>query len=147
MNPRSHPTDTLMSTHSLVIPAKMHRVAELCDLVSQAAQEAGFDSKSVYSCELAVGEACENIIKHGYQGESKGNLDLTIRVEPGKIALTIEDTAPAFNPASAPQDQTWDEEDPPIGGLGLIIMHRAMDNVRYARHGNRNILRMQKAAG
>ncbi len=140
-----HLTKVEMTTHRLIIPAKMNRVAELCDLVSYAAQEAGFDTKTIYSCELAVGEACENIIKHGYQGESNGSLDLTINVSPGKIAMTIEDTAPAFNPSYAPQDPAWDEDGPPIGGLGLIIMHRAMDDVHYMRRGKRNILHMQKA--
>jgi len=54
------------------------------------------------------------------------------------------DEAPPFNPAYSPEEIDWTEDDPPVGGLGLMIIHKVMDEISYTRKDKRNWLTMLK---
>jgi anti-sigma regulatory factor (Ser/Thr protein kinase) len=116
----------------------------LCQLVDQGARSAGFDDRTSYACQLAVCEACENIVLHGYRRRAAGDIRVTTRSRPGELIIDIVDTAPPFNPTLVPPDEDWPASDPPVGGRGLLIIRRVMDEVDYRRRGNRNVLRMRK---
>jgi anti-sigma regulatory factor (Ser/Thr protein kinase) len=133
-----------MGEKELSVPAYHENIEILCNAAADAAEQAGFNDKTVYACQLAVGEACENVINHGYKAEGNGNIVLKAVVKPGKLILELCDTAPPFNPTVMPDDSEWEKDDPPIGGLGLLIIHRVMDRVEYRREGDRNYLELHK---
>ncbi len=133
-----------MADQSLTIAARLDQIERVCSLVACAARSAGFDRKTSYACELAVAEACENIIKHGYAGSEGQKISVIARAKPGELTVELEDSAPPFNPASRPQPADWSAEDPPVGGLGLLIIHRVMDEIEYHRQAGSNRLRMLK---
>jgi serine/threonine-protein kinase RsbW len=135
-----------MPESRVTIPARLDQIEAVCDLVGSSASKAGFTESDAYRCQLAAGEACENIILHGYKKESAGNIQVAVEVEPGEITIVLCDQAPAFNPAEYPPVQEWTLEDPPIGGLGLVIIHKVMDEVNYRRKEGKNCLRMKKFA-
>jgi anti-sigma regulatory factor (Ser/Thr protein kinase) len=134
-----------MANLHITVPAYHAKIENLCILAGEAAIKAGFDDRTAYACQLAIGEACENIINHGYKEEGIGDIELSAETSPGKIILILRDSAPPFNPAVEPGPQHWKEEDPPVGGLGLLIIHRVMDKVTYSRIGGENILELHKA--
>jgi anti-sigma regulatory factor (Ser/Thr protein kinase) len=113
-------------------------------LIEECAFAAGFDDRANYQCQLAIGEACENIIIHGYGGEGMGEIDVTVQTMPGEITVELRDDAPPFDAAQKPEEVNWSEEDPPIGGLGLLIIHRVMDKIEYRRFDNQNYLKLRK---
>lgn len=134
-----------MPTRSLVVPAVLAEVAPICDLVNDEALAAGFDSRTSYACQLAVGEACENIIIHGYgERQTSGQIAVTVQSAPGELTVELADSAPPFNPAETHPGPP-DPDNPRIGGLGLLIMHRVMDEIDYIRRPNGNTLTMRKA--
>jgi serine/threonine-protein kinase RsbW len=133
-----------VSIRTLTIPARLDAIETACDCVEAGAQDAGFDESASYACQLAVAEACENIIKHGYACEGTGEIRLEVTSAPGDLTVSLEDTAPRFNPAHRPGAHTWDHHDPPVGGLGLHIIHRVMDRVSYVRRSGTNRLTMRK---
>jgi len=133
-----------MADQSLTIAARLDQIERVCSLVACAARNAGFDGKTTYACELAVAEACENIIKHGYAGLEGEKISVVACAKPGELTVELEDSAPPFNPASRPQPPDWSAEDPPVGGLGLLIIHRVMDEIEYHRQAGSNRLRMLK---
>jgi serine/threonine-protein kinase RsbW len=133
-----------MAVLKLTIPARHEDIESLCGLTGKAAIDAGFSERMTYSCQLAIGEACENIINHGYKHEGIGEIELTAESSPGKLRLVLRDSAPPFNPAIEPGPPNWQEEDPPVGGLGLLIIHRVMNKVTYKRVKNHNILELLK---
>jgi len=133
-----------MGEKELSVPAYHENIEAICNAAADAAEQAGFNDKTIYACQLAVGEACENVINHGYQEEGNGNIVLKAVAKPGMLILELCDTAPPFNPAVMPDDSEWEKEDPPIGGLGLLIIHRVMDRVEYRREGDRNYLELHK---
>lgn len=133
-----------MATKRLTVPGRLAQIETACRLVESCAGEAGFDPSASYACQLAVAEACENIVKHGYGAEGLGEIRVSVDSAPGELTIELVDSAPPFNPARRPLMQPWDDEDPPVGGLGLLIIHRVMDEVEYARRGGKNRLTMRK---
>jgi serine/threonine-protein kinase RsbW len=140
------PLSNLMEGRRLTIQAYLDQVQILRSLVNQAAEEAGFQEDEQYATQLAVSEACENIILHGYGRENQDPIEMYVQPEPGSIQIDLWDNAEAFNPAQSPKQPEWSPDDPPVGGLGLIIIHRVMDEVHYAREAGRNHLSMKKLA-
>jgi anti-sigma regulatory factor (Ser/Thr protein kinase) len=135
-----------MAVMHLTVPAYHKKIEVLCNLVGDAAADAGFNARTIYACQLAVGEACENIINHGYQKEGAGELELTARTFPGRLILELCDSAPPFNPSIEPGSTEWEDE-PPVGGLGLLIIHHVMDKINYQRREGRNCLELHKTEG
>jgi anti-sigma regulatory factor (Ser/Thr protein kinase) len=135
-----------MVVMQITVPAYHKKIEEITDLVGKAAEAAGFNDRMSYACQLAIGEACENVINHGYKKEGIGDLELLTRSTPGKLILQLRDSAPPFNPANSTISPEWEEGEPPIGGLGLYIIHRVMDKVNYQREGARNCLEMEKSS-
>ncbi len=56
----------------LSVPGKFDRLEQISRFIEQAGYEAGLDQTAVSRCQLAVDEACTNIIEHAYQGEGHG---------------------------------------------------------------------------
>jgi anti-sigma regulatory factor (Ser/Thr protein kinase) len=52
--------------YRMVIPGVLSKVPEVCDFVVSVARKVGLDDRAAYHCQMAVDEACTNIIEHGY---------------------------------------------------------------------------------
>lgn len=127
------------------IPAQLDQLKRISQLVEDAGVYAQFDDKTNYACQLAVYEACENIIKHGYGNPGlKDKIKMVLQAGPGELHIELEDDAPPFNPIEEVIPPEIEPQDPPIGGLGLVIIHRVMDDIRYQRKDGKNILRLRK---
>lgn len=133
-----------MSRRRATYPAYLRKIEAICRFVGEASDEAGFDDRTRYACQLAVGEACENIIKHGYGDEGRGDILVTAEVETGEITIELRDSAPPFNPAGSPPRLDLDRENPQVGGVGLVIIHRVMDEIYYSRDGEQNCLTLRR---
>jgi anti-sigma regulatory factor (Ser/Thr protein kinase) len=131
-------------TRRLTIPGRLDQIEAACDCVEAGAVDAGFDESTSYACQLAVAEACENIVKHGYGTGQPGDICLEIVASQGQLTVRLEDSGPPFNPARRPRQPECDQDDPPVGGLGLVIIHRVMDRVTYVRRAGVNRLTMRK---
>ena len=133
-----------MPAKSLTITGRFDQIAIIGDLVESSAEEAGFEARDRYVIQLAVCEALENIINHGYQGETSNLIEARVHSDHGEVRIELWDEAPPFNPANGPIEINWAEDDPPVGGLGLMIIHKVMDEISYERKGKRNWLSMLK---
>ncbi len=138
------PSELRMPERHITIPAKLDQIHSVCDFIGSSALAAGFDDSEIYQCQLAVTEACENIILHGYGEGTPGHIDVMAVIGSDSLEVHLCDHAPPFNPAQSPEIQPWDEDDPPVGGLGLIIIHKVMNEVVYTREAERNCLIMKK---
>ena len=135
---------------TLTVPGRFDRLEEISKFIEQAGQAAGLDEVAVCRCQLAVDEACTNIIEHGYEGEGRG--EIVLRCEPGdgELVITSRDQGKRFDPDAVPAP-TLDAslEDMQIGGLGLYFMRQVMDAVdfTYAAGTNQLVLVKKREAG
>lgn len=117
---------------TVTFPGRYESLANISEFVVQAAQDAGLDPNAVYAVELAVDEACSNIIDHAYGGENIGVMHCSVVVESGKLTVILRDQGRPFDPDSVPEPiLNVPLEDLKKGGAGLFLIHKMMDDVHY----------------
>jgi len=112
--------------------AELSSLAALLGLVRQAAAAGALDADTEGDLLLALEEACANVIAHGYPPGSPGPLEVEVRLETGRVVLSVTDRARPFDPAHAPPpDLSSPWETRRIGGLGLHLIRELMDEVGH----------------
>jgi serine/threonine-protein kinase RsbW len=107
-------------------------LAKIADFVSGIAQDAGFDTAQVYSLQLAVDEACTNIIEHGYGGEGRGKIVCACDLSANGLTITLKDWGRKFDPEEVPKpNYNVPLEKLQKRGAGLYLMNKIMDRVHY----------------
>lgn len=117
---------------TLAFPGRFDSLAAISEFVARAAQAAGLDARAVYQVELAVDEACSNIVQHAYGGEGHGDIEVTCRISSDGLTVMLRDYGRPFDPTGvAPPDLHASLEDRDLGGLGLYFMRQLMDEVHF----------------
>lgn len=127
------------------IPGRFDQMEHICQLIEQATRAAGLDETESGRCELAVDEACTNIIEHGYGGQDRGPIEVICQVHEAELVITILDQARRFDPGDVPPptlNATLDELK--VGGLGIYFMRQVMDAVEFSYEGGGNKLVLVK---
>ncbi len=120
-------------------------LASIADFVREFAQNAGFESFAVYSIEMAVDEACSNIIEHAYGGEGKGIIRCTCSFDEKSLVIVLQDRGKSFDPSTVPQPNlSQNLDDRKAHGLGMYFIRQWMDEVSFQATGSENILTMVK---
>jgi serine/threonine-protein kinase RsbW len=138
----------------LTVPGTLDSLELIGKYVLAAAAEAGLDKKAAYRLRLGVDEIATNIITHGYEETGQeGVVDVQATIDDRKLTITLEDTAPAFDPLQHITPNT-DEfakplEERGIGGLGVYLALEGTDEFLYERVDgrNRNIFIVNRPAG
>ena len=126
-------------------PAKFDFLDEVREFVGQKARSAGFSDREIYSIQLATDEAASNIIEHAYEGTASGSFDVSCEVKDRKLTISLLDQGKRFDPANVAQpDLKADLSERKIGGLGIYLMRKLMDEVRYQSSASGNLLTMVK---
>lgn len=130
-------------------PAKFEFLDEIREFVGQIARENGFGDKDVYNIQLATDEAASNVIEHAYVGRTDGVLDLSCGMNKQGLVITLVDHGAPFDPSEVPlPDLQADLSDRKIGGLGIFLMRKLMDEVHYQSNADKsNALMMLKRKG
>ena len=124
----------------ITLPADIEHLQTFLDQADQWAREAGLSEKKVQDFALAAEEALVNIFHYGYRG-GEGKVTLAFRLAPETLTLEILDKGQPFDPLSREDpDINLNLEDRPIGGLGIYLIKQLMDEVKYRREGDMNIL-------
>lgn len=99
-----------------------------------------------YQAELCIVEAVNNAIRHAYGNEAGHDVEIDVAIHLDRIAFEVCDTGPGMGPQASKSEpfDPGDLENIPEGGMGLAIIHSAMDEVAYVRTGRKNTLRMCK---
>jgi len=121
--------------------AKIEHLERLIDFVAGHAEMAGFTVNRINEIELAAEEVLVNIFQYAYSG-TDGEVGIECRIEDDvRLVLVISDNGTPFNILEIPDpDVTADISDREIGGLGVFFVKEMVDEARYRRKGNSNIL-------
>lgn len=121
-----------MCKNSHVFPAKVSSLAEISSYVTQAAERTGLGARAVYAVQMAVDEACSNIIEHAYKGRADGTIECTCEVTPKGLAVTLCDHGVRFDPLCVGEpDVCTPLAERSRGGLGIYFIRKLMDEVQY----------------
>jgi serine/threonine-protein kinase RsbW len=137
---------SLERTLTLTVPSATEHLALIRDFVANVGSQAGLGEDDVAKLELAVDEACANVIEHAHGHDS--NKEVTVRATFDAATLRIEvvDEGEGFDPTVVPSTSVEQMvHDRRTGGLGLRVMKSLMDEVSYEIvPGERNRLRLLK---
>ena len=105
-------------------------------------KELGADHKTIYKIELALEELLVNVASYAYApGNGKIEVEYWLEENPRKIVVKIQDEGKPFNPLkSQDPDTTLPTEERKIGGLGIFLVKKTMDELKYERKNNKNVL-------
>ena len=97
------------------------------------------------SIQVALDEFVYNPIVYGFAARGGGQGELRVTLDGDRVTVTITDDGPPFDPlAYATPDTGLPVEARGIGGLGIHLVRRMMDEVRYRREGDRNVVVLVK---
>jgi serine/threonine-protein kinase RsbW len=144
-------TDSLQTdtSQTLTFPGQFDSLAPVSEFVTLAAKAAGLDARAVYAVQMAVDEACSNIIEHAYGGEGRGTIECACHINDDGLIVVIRDHGRPFDPTSIPEpDLHASLEDRDGGGLGLYFIRQLMDTVHFEfTPDSGNVLTMVKRKG
>jgi len=107
------------------------------------------DEELRFKIGLSVEEAVENVVRYAYDG-GIGWLEAGTSLDNDSLNLTIElrDAGVPFNPLEKEDpDTTLSIQDRDIGGLGIFLCKKMMDNIYYRYEDGNNVLTMVKKVG
>jgi PAS domain S-box-containing protein len=101
------------------------------------------DEERVGKLELAVTEACSNIMKHAYQGRADQPIYLDVEAFEGAICVRLHHLGDSFDPSSVPPPALDGSQ---LSGFGMYLITQSVDEVKYSRdERGRNCIALLKA--
>ena len=125
----------------IIKQATIDHLRHLMEFVKNNAVRYGFSERRISEIELATEEALMNIISYAYEG-STGDVEITCKQDDDKcFIIDIVDTGKPFDVFTIKEpDLTRDVVEREVGGLGIHFIKQFMDDIKYRREENKNIL-------
>jgi len=128
----------------LKFPAQAGELQRVREVVRRACDECGCTAALASDLVIAVGEACQNIVRHAYRDVDDGEATLEIFCRDGAVEFHLLDDAPPVD--NEKLKPVWPKQ-VQAGGLGVCLINDIMDEVEHIHHpsGQGNLLRMVKS--
>ena len=130
----------------LYIEATVDNLSEVLGFVDEQLEAADCAMKVQMQIDLAVEEIFVNIANYAYDPET-GPATVRVDVTPdgSTVTITFVDNGVPYDPlAKADPDITLSADERQIGGLGIFLVKKNMDDVKYEYVNGRNILTLKK---
>ena len=148
---------TMLFIHYLayVVPAQQEchlelhndikQISLLAEFIETIAEEKQLDETLAMNLNLALEEAVTNVILYAYPKGTDGLVDIEAILKEHSLEFIITDSGVPFDPTAAPEaDITLTADERPIGGLGIFMVRKLMDEVHYQHLDDKNVLKMIK---
>jgi serine/threonine-protein kinase RsbW len=137
-----------MKPYELIVPGDTRSLALVRMVTTAVASEAGLDQEIIDKIEVAVDEACTNVIEHGYGTMNPHPpVEIRIKADDREFVIDIVDSGPAFDFENRVRNKFpdyWMHADT-TRGAGLYLMMALMDSVDYEiMPDSRNRMRLVK---
>ena len=126
--------------------AERENIPEVIDFIDRELDELGCSEKTKAQINIAIDELYGNISSYAY-GEESGEVTVIIDRDstPGAVSISFQDEGKPFNPLeSGEPDVTLSARERKVGGLGIFLVRKSMDDVLYEYRDGKNILTIRK---
>ncbi len=130
----------------ITVEADIEKIPEVTEFVNRELEKRDCPPKAQMQIDIAIDELCGNIARYAYTPK-KGMLTVGVSFEEDPLAavITFTDCGVPYDPlAKADPDVTLSAEDREIGGLGIFMVKKSMDDMKYSYTDGRNILTIKK---
>jgi anti-sigma regulatory factor (Ser/Thr protein kinase) len=132
---------------SVKLENNLSEIERLSQIVTEFGKRNQLSSRALFDLNLALEEVLTNVISYGYQDNNEHQIIIRICLENGELTAVVEDDGQPFNPLEVPEpDLEKPLEERPVGGLGIYLTRKLMDELEYKQQGGKNILVMKKNA-
>lgn len=128
-----------------IFPAALDRLDEVLAFTEEELEKLDCPMKATMQINVCVEEMFVNVAHYAYEGKEG---TATLAVEPyadGGVSITLTDAGIPFDPlAKTDPDITLSADERAIGGLGIYMVKKSMDEVSYERRDDKNVFTMIK---
>ena len=138
----------LKKEFELSVESKLENLPKIAAFIAHTMRVLNIKNpKDIYAVQLSVDEACTNVIQHAYSNKSEGRILIRCMLpsEGSQFVVHIVDWGKSFDPTTMPKPDTQSHlNERREGGLGVFLMRKFMDTVKYTSIQNVNKLIMVK---
>ena len=134
-------------TMKLRVKAELENIDIVTDYVNEQLEGMDCSMRSITQIDIALDELFSNICRYAY-GDEVGHVTIYVEEneDAGTVSITLEDEGIPFDPLSHDDpDVTLGIEERQIGGLGIFMVKRTMDQVYYEYSEGKNRLTVEKS--
>ena len=129
----------------ITLEATVDNIPVVTEFIESHLEEMGCPMRALMQINVAIDELFGNIAHYAY---APGTGEATVRLEleePRTVAITFLDRGVPYDPLSkADPDVTLTAEERDIGGLGIFLVKKTMDDIRYEYKDGQNMLTIRK---
>jgi anti-sigma regulatory factor (Ser/Thr protein kinase) len=121
------------------------KAQEILKAILQTPEIASCSKRDVLVLRLACEEIVMNVTTYAYPDGTEGYMDVDIEKTAGRIVISFKDGGKPFNPLEQKKPDTnlsWMQRR--IGGLGIFLVTKKMDDIYYAYVNNQNVLTIER---
>jgi sigma-B regulation protein RsbU (phosphoserine phosphatase) len=128
----------------ITLPAKNESIPEITDFINNELEALGCSNKTIAQIDTVTDDIVSNIANYAY-GKEEGNVTVSMSSDDETVTIVFSDNGRPYNPlAKVDPDITLSAEERPVGGLGILMIKKMMDNVDYRYLNGRNNLIIKK---
>ena len=146
--PQHQPDADAPSTATLLVPAHPSYLSLIGTMVKWFGRAAGLSKEQTGELEVAVDEACTNVIRHAFPEGAKGEITIVCSPVADGLLVRILDQGNPFDPQQGNKiAMAKRSQDPASGGIGLSLIRQLVDRFQYhwdEREGNQLALIKRK---
>jgi anti-sigma regulatory factor (Ser/Thr protein kinase) len=129
----------------LVIKNELTEIERVNSRFNEFAEQHDLPKAARQKTNIALDELLNNAITYAFGADSEHTIEITIALTGQRLVITLIDSGQPFNPFTQKEPDTKKSiADREIGGLGIQIVRKIMDDVSYERRINRNVVKLVK---
>ena len=130
----------------LTIAATVENIEAVTNFVNEQLETLDCPIKAQTQIDIAIDELFGNIAHYAYNPEiGKATVRVEVTEDPLAVVITFIDNGVPYDPlAKADPDTTLSTEEREIGGLGIYMVKKSMDDITYEYKDGQNILAIKK---
>ena len=130
----------------LIIDATVENIKKVTEFVDEQLEMLNCPMKAQMQIDVAIDELFSNIAYYAYHPEvGEATVRVEVTEEPLAVIITFIDNGAPYDPlTSADPDISLSAEERQIGGLGIYMVKKSMDEISYEYQKGQNILKIKK---
>jgi Anti-sigma regulatory factor (Ser/Thr protein kinase) len=130
----------------LIIDATVENIKKVTEFVDEQLEKLECPIKAQIQIDIAIDELFGNIAHYAYHPEvGSAAVRVEVTEKPLAVVITFIDNGTPYDPLAAREpDTTLSAEEREIGGLGIYMVKKSMDDISYEYREGKNILKIKK---
>ncbi|MDX2462472.1 MAG: ATP-binding protein [Gammaproteobacteria bacterium] len=135
-----------MPASTVRIENDLSDIAKVDEMLDEFAEQFGIPPAIAVTFHVIFDDLLNNVISYGFNDGQRHFIDISLESTANSLIVSIADDGMPFNPLDeAAPDTTLSIEDRQIGGLGIHLVIKLVDDVRYQRTADKNVLTLTKS--